>query len=48
VDDAARCERYPLIGSAILAGASQQLRKTAPTGGNLLQQTRCHYFYELT
>ena len=40
-------ERYPLIGSAILAGASQQLRNMASTGGNLLQRTRCHYFYDV-
>ena len=40
--------RYPLLGSAILAGASQQLRNMASTGGNLLQRTRCHYFYDTT
>jgi xanthine dehydrogenase YagS FAD-binding subunit len=39
--------RYPLLGSAILAGASQQLRNMASTGGNLLQRTRCHYFYDI-
>src|SRR5262245_6733639 len=33
--------RYPLLSSAILAGASQQLRNMASTGGNLLQRTRC-------
>src|SRR5437763_2951601 len=38
--------RYPLLGSAILAGASQQLRNMASTGGNLMQRTRCHYFYD--
>src|SRR6201997_2363564 len=38
--------RYPLLASAILAGASQQLRNMASTGGNLLQRTRCHYFYD--
>jgi xanthine dehydrogenase YagS FAD-binding subunit len=38
--------RYPLLGSAILAGASQQLRNMASTGGNLLQRTRCSYFYD--
>jgi xanthine dehydrogenase YagS FAD-binding subunit len=38
--------RYPLLSSAILAGASQQLRNMASTGGNLLQRTRCHYFYD--
>jgi len=38
--------RYPMLSSAILAGASQQLRNMASTGGNLLQRTRCHYFYD--
>jgi xanthine dehydrogenase YagS FAD-binding subunit len=38
--------RYPLLSSAILAGASQQLRNMASTGGNLLQRTRCYYFYD--
>src|SRR4030088_2721107 len=38
--------RYPMLGSAILAGASQQLRNMASTGGNLLQRTRCFYFYD--
>jgi xanthine dehydrogenase YagS FAD-binding subunit len=37
---------YPLLSSAILAGASQQLRNMASTGGNLLQRTRCFYFYD--
>ena len=37
---------YPLLSSAILAGASAQLRNAATTGGNLLQRTRCHYFYD--
>jgi xanthine dehydrogenase YagS FAD-binding subunit len=39
-------QRYPLLSSAILAGASQQLRNMASTGGNLLQRTRCFYFYD--
>lgn len=39
-------KRYPVLGSAILAGASQQLRNMASTGGNLLQRTRCAYFYD--
>jgi xanthine dehydrogenase YagS FAD-binding subunit len=38
--------RYPLLSSAILAGASAQLRNMASTGGNLLQRTRCLYFYD--
>jgi xanthine dehydrogenase YagS FAD-binding subunit len=39
-------QRYPVLASAVLAGASQQLRNMASTGGNLLQRTRCHYFYD--
>lgn len=38
--------RYPLLSRAILAGASPQLRNMATTGGNLLQRTRCYYFYD--
>ena len=38
---------YPLLASAILAGASAQLRNMASTSGNLLQRTRCHYFYDV-
>jgi xanthine dehydrogenase YagS FAD-binding subunit len=38
--------RYPLLSQAILAGASQQLRNMATCGGNLLQRTRCPYFYD--
>jgi xanthine dehydrogenase YagS FAD-binding subunit len=44
--DAAVNERYPLLASAILAGASGQLRNAATTGGNLNQRTRCYYFYD--
>ena len=40
--------RYPLLASALLAGASAQLRNMATTGGNLLQRTRCFYFYDTT
>lgn len=39
-------KRFPLLASAILAGASPQLRNAATTGGNLLQRTRCYYFYD--
>ena len=39
-------ERYPLLSAAILAGASPQLRNMATNGGNLLQRTRCVYFYD--
>ena len=38
--------RYPLLSSAILAGASPQLRYAATNGGNLNQRTRCYYFYD--
>lgn len=38
--------RYPLLSKAILAGASPQLRNMATVGGNLLQRTRCCYFYD--
>jgi xanthine dehydrogenase YagS FAD-binding subunit len=38
--------RYPVLASAVLAGASQQLRNMASIGGNLLQRTRCYYFYD--
>ena len=41
-------QRYPMLASAILAGASAQLRNMASTGGNLLQRTRCAYFYDTT
>ncbi len=41
-------ERYPMLSQAILSGASAQLRNAATTGGNLLQRTRCLYFYEET
>ncbi len=39
-------ERYPLLAQAILAGASAQIRNMATVGGNLLQRTRCGYFYD--
>jgi xanthine dehydrogenase YagS FAD-binding subunit len=39
-------QRYPLLSKAILAGASPQLRNMATAGGNLLQRTRCYYFYD--
>ena len=38
--------RYPVLSQAVLAGASPQLRNLATTGGNLLQRTRCYYFYD--
>src|SRR5689334_6046222 len=39
--------RYPILSRAILAGASAQLRNMATNGGNLLQRTRCYYFYDV-
>ncbi|MGC2660272.1 MAG: xanthine dehydrogenase family protein subunit M [Bryobacteraceae bacterium] len=39
-------ERYPVLAEAILNGASAQLRNMATTGGNLMQRTRCYYFYD--
>ncbi len=38
---------YPLLTQAIVAGASAQLRNMATNGGNLLQRTRCQYFYDI-
>ena len=38
--------RYPMLASALVSGASAQLRNMATTGGNLLQRTRCYYFYD--
>lgn len=39
--------RYPLVSAAILAGASPQIRNMATNAGNLLQRTRCYYFYDI-
>jgi xanthine dehydrogenase YagS FAD-binding subunit len=44
--DARVRQRYPVLSRALLAGASGQLRNQATTGGNLLQRTRCYYFYD--
>jgi xanthine dehydrogenase YagS FAD-binding subunit len=38
--------KYPMLSKALLAGASAQLRNMATTGGNILQRTRCYYFYD--
>jgi len=38
--------RYPMLSQAVLTGASAQLRNMATVGGNLLQRTRCLYFYD--
>lgn len=41
-------QHYPILAQAILAGASPQLRNMATMGGNLMQRTRCYYFYDPT
>ena len=41
-------ERYPVLSEALASGASGQLRNMATMGGNLLQRTRCYYFYDPT
>lgn len=43
---AAVLEHFPLVAKAILAGASPQIRNMASTAGNLMQRTRCTYFYD--
>jgi xanthine dehydrogenase YagS FAD-binding subunit len=45
--DAVFAKAYPAVAEALLAGASAQLRNAATVGGNLLQRTRCAYFYDL-
>ncbi len=40
-------QEFPLLSMAILAGASAQLRNMATNGGNLMQRTRCQYFYDI-
>ncbi len=45
-NDARVRARFPVLARALLAGASPQLRNKATTGGNLLQRTRCYYFYD--
>lgn len=39
-------QKYPLLSQAILAGASAQIRNMATAGGNIMQRTRCAYFYD--
>jgi len=41
-------EKFPVLAQAILFGASGQIRNMATVGGNLLQRTRCYYFYDET
>ncbi len=40
-------QRYGVLSRALVAGASAQLRNKATTGGNLMQRTRCYYFYDV-
>lgn len=44
--DAVFARRFPSVAEALLSGASPQLRNAATVGGNLLQRTRCAYFYD--
>jgi xanthine dehydrogenase YagS FAD-binding subunit len=39
-------ERFPVLARAVVAGASGQIRNMATVGGNLMQRTRCYYFYD--
>lgn len=41
-------QNYPMLAQAILAGASPQIRNMATNGGNLMQRTRCTYFYDVS
>jgi xanthine dehydrogenase YagS FAD-binding subunit len=45
--DATFAKHYPAVAEALLSGASAQLRNAATVGGNLLQRTRCAYFYDV-
>jgi xanthine dehydrogenase YagS FAD-binding subunit len=45
--DAEFARRFPAVAEALLSGASAQLRNAATVGGNLLQRTRCAYFYDV-
>ena len=45
--DADFAQRFPAVAEALLSGASAQLRNAATVGGNLLQRTRCPYFYDV-
>lgn len=44
--DATIMSKYPLLSKALLSGASAQLRNMATAGGNVLQRTRCYYFFD--
>jgi xanthine dehydrogenase YagS FAD-binding subunit len=45
--DAEFAARYPSVAEALLSGASGQLRNAATTAGNIMQRTRCPYFYDV-
>ncbi|CAG5070679.1 Aldehyde oxidoreductase FAD-binding subunit PaoB [Dyadobacter sp. CECT 9623] len=45
-DDKLIMEKHPLLSQALNAGASAQIRNMASVGGNIMQRTRCHYFYD--
>src|SRR6202043_1873159 len=45
--DQAFARRFPAVAEALLSGASAQLRNAATAGGNLMQRTRCAYFYDV-
>src|SRR3977135_2071964 len=45
--DGTFAQRFPTVAEALLSGASPQLRNAATVGGNLLQRTRCAYFYDV-
>ncbi len=45
--DRSFARRFPMVAEALLSGASAQLRNAATVGGNLLQRTRCAYFYDV-
>lgn len=47
-DQATVIKKFPLLSEALNAGASAQLRNMATVGGNLMQRTRCPYFYDTT
>jgi len=47
-EDALVLQKQPLLSMALKAGASPQLRNMATVGGNILQRTRCTYFYDTT
>jgi xanthine dehydrogenase YagS FAD-binding subunit len=45
-DDPTFAKTYPMVAEALLSGASAQLRNAATVGGNLMQRTRCQFFYD--